>query len=268
MRIDTIFEQGTGKLNEDYHLVSDNLFGVFDGATSLNPATFDNGLTGGYLASNTVGRVFRENDDSLENLAEKANQAIRQKMISKDVDISDKGNLWSASGAMLRLNSDNFEWAQLGDSLIMVIEDDGSYEVMPSRFNHDFETLTKWKCRCRETDQCIAQAMKDQILKVRRRMNVDYGVFSGEPEAMKFLKSGRRSLDGIKHILIFTDGLFIPKENPGHREDFDDFAKLFLEGGLACVRDHIRRVEETDPMCRTYPRFKTHDDIAATSITL
>lgn len=267
MRINTIFEQGTSELNEDCHLVRDNLFGVFDGATSLSPARYDDGLTGGYLASNTAGKVFGQNDDSLEGLAAKANSAIRQEMMARGVDLSDKGNLWSASGAVVRLFEDRFEWAQLGDSLILVIFGDHSFEVIPRRFNHDLETLTLWKEKCRSTDQCIAQAMRDQIFKIRSRMNIDYGVFSGEPEAMDFLRTGVRPLKNISHILLFTDGLFLPKADPSHREDFEAFTCLFLEGGLQRVRDYVRQVEATDPGCREYPRFKTHDDIAATSIS-
>jgi len=39
-------------------------------------------------------------------------------------------------------------------------------------------------------------------------------------------------------------------------------------GGLQAVRNHVRRLQQEDPTCRKYPRFKQHDDIAAVAIQL
>jgi hypothetical protein len=76
------------------------------------------------------------------------------------------------------------------------------------------------------------------------------------------------TLDGIRHIVLLTDGLFIPKHNPEERTDFALFSKLFQMGGLASVRNYVRNIEKTDVACRRYPRFKPHDDIAAISLTI
>ncbi len=44
MKIETILEKGSARLNEDTLVVQGNLFGVFDGATSLNKTVFEKGL--------------------------------------------------------------------------------------------------------------------------------------------------------------------------------------------------------------------------------
>ncbi len=110
--------------------------------------------------------------------------------------------------------------------------------------------------------------MRDQILKVRREMNISYGVLNGEPEAMDFLNHGRIELDGISDILLFTDGLFLPRSMPWLDNDWSLFSRLYREGGLENIRNYIRDLESRDPGCRVYPRFKIHDDIAAIAISI
>ncbi len=268
MRTKHLFEQGVGEINEDFYVMRGNLCGVFDGATSLTPEKYGDGHTGGYLASHIAGETFKENDAPLHELAGRANAAIRGAMLTCGVDVADKANLWSASAAVVRVDADAFEYAQIGDCLIMEFHEDGGYEILSSAFNHDLETLELWKKVAETTVAPIREAMKDQIRKVRSRMNVAYGVLSGEEDALSFLNAGKRKLDGVSDIVIFTDGLFVPKKDPRDREDFHTFAELFRQGGLAAVREYIRNIEITDVACREFPRFKTHDDIAAISIAL
>ncbi len=255
-------------MNEDFLFIEGNLFGVFDGATSLNDATYKEGRTGGFLASNIAGAVFRRNNASLLRLADRANAAICGAMREAGVDPEDRGGLWSTSAAVARVNQDDFEWAQIGDSLVMVVYDDGSHETPARGFDQDLETLRMWKEASKNAEDSIMTALHEQIVKVRKNMNVTYGTLNGEEKAMRFLNHGRMPLRGVAHILLFTDGLFVPKADPGDRDDFTRFADLYRRGGLACVRDHVRAVEAEDADCRRCPRFKTHDDIAAIAVDL
>lgn len=268
MQVDTLSEKGTGKINEDFHFIDGDLFGVFDGATSLSTRVYDKGYTGGFLAANIAGETFRKNNNSLYNLAINANNAIGQAMLTRGVCLRDKRHLWSTSAAVVRLKKDAFEWLQIGDCLVLVIYEEGTHQVLTDDFDHDLATLRLWQARMDNTSESIFSALKEQILHVRSRMNVDYGVLNGEKEAVSFFKSGSMKLDGIRHIVLLTDGLFIPKHNPEERTDFTLFSKLFQMGGLASVRNYVRNIEKTDVACRRYPRFKPHDDIAAISLTI
>lgn len=268
MKTEYIHEQGAGRLNEDTISLNGNMFGVFDGATSLNKKTFKNGTTGGFIASDTAEKAFAKNNDSLANLAKKANSAIYNKMIENDVDISDKASLWSTSAAVVKINNDMIEWVQIGDSLLLLIYKDGSFKIPIKDYDHDSETLCMWKDIAQKTDQKIFQAMNGQIKKVRAAMNVDYGVLNGEKEFSDFINSGREALNELSHVLLFTDGLFIPSKDPLNKDNFNEFVDLFLKGGLSEIRDHIRNIEQSDPDCRLYPRFKTHDDIAAVALSM
>ena len=268
MHVDFVFEQGTGELNEDFYCRNENLFGVFDGATSLTSTRFMNNLTGGFLAANLAGRTFQANNDDLSNLAGKANRAIREAMKENGVDLRRKSDLWCTSAAVVRLLEDSFEWVQIGDCLVLVIYDDGGFELLTDDFDHDLETLNLWKACSRNTDEGIFTALAEQIRDIRANQNVTYGVLNGEEEALSFLNSGCKSLKRVKHILLFTDGLFIPKSDPEKRDDFSLFTALFFEGGLTRIRETIREMERSDAECRQYPRFKPHDDMAAFALTI
>lgn len=254
-------------MNEDSVVVNGNLFGVFDGATSLDKTTFDDGVTGGYLASTVAGEEFRTNDAPLLDLALRANTAIFEEMISKGVDVGKKENLWSTSAAVGRVENGRFDWVQSGDSLILVIYEDGSHALLIQDYDHDLETLKMWKETSADRSGTILEELSAQIRKVRSGMNITYGVMNGEEQALDFLRHGSVDLDGVQHILMFTDGLFIPREDPETSSDFNQLVSLFLDGGLEAVRNYVRCLEKTDPGCRRYPRFKTHDDIAAISLS-
>lgn len=267
MLVDSIFEKGTGEINEDFYCRSGNLFGVFDGATSLSEIVFENSYTGGFLASNIVGKTFAKNNRPLLELAEKANRGIANAMVERGVNPGQRENLWCTSAAVLRVHEETFEWVQSGDCLILVIFEDDTHEVLIEGFDHDQKTLQLWKEISETSDDTLMDAMRDQIIKVRSEMNITYGVLNGEQEALRFLNHGEKSLKGVKSIVLFTDGLFIPKEDPAETPDFDLFTQLFQEGGLTHLKNYIRAIEETDRECRVYPRFKAHDDIAAIALT-
>ncbi|WP_432735270.1 protein phosphatase 2C domain-containing protein [Maridesulfovibrio sp. FT414] len=267
MRVESIYEKGTGVMNEDFYFARGSRFGVFDGATSLSPDVYEQGCTGGYLASNIAGQVFASGEEPLLSLADKANSAICTAMQERGVDLTEKEFLWSTSAAVVNLEEDYFEWVQIGDCLVMLINEDGSHELLCGGFDHDCETLKMWQEVSKEAGGPILNVLRDQILKVRGQMNVSYGVFSGEKEALSFLNHGQRSLEGVSSILLFTDGLFLPSCDPESRCDFSRFSEIFQQGGLTGVRDYIRTIEQDDHNCCRYPRFKTHDDIAAISIS-
>lgn len=268
MKTDYIHEQGAGSHNEDAISINGSMFGVFDGATSLTAKKFSNGKTGGAIASNTARKIFAKNNDSLQNLALKANTAIYEKMVENKVDTADKASLWSTSAAVVKFDKKTLEWIQIGDSLLLLIYKDGSYKIPVTDFDHDSETLTLWKEMANKTDKPVLQAMSGQIKKVRKAMNVDYGVLNGEETVSAFIKSGKEDLKDISHVLLFTDGLFIPSETPDTGKDFDQFVELFHKGGLPEIRNYVRNIEKSDPDCRVYPRFKRHDDIAAIALEI
>lgn len=280
IQFNTILEKGTSNQNEDYLVAEENIFGVFDGATSLDRSRFEQDQTGGMIASHTAASVFRKNHYPLTRLASQANDEIMQQMVSRGVDVSQKENLWSTSAAVVRLKEDRLEWVQTGDAVILLIYEDGSYKALVDRDDQDHETLSMWQnmvsTQLKGHDQApednlklmqINGAMASQIRKVRMGMNVTYGVLNGEKAAEEFLNHGEEPLDRVSHLLIFTDGLTIPSAEVENKKDFTPLVDTYLNVGLDGLKEVIRQKEEQDPHCLTFPRFKCHDDIAAIAVS-
>ena len=70
----------------------------------------------------------------------------------------------------------------------------------------------------------------------------------------------------MEAILLFTDGLTIPKTDPTQPNDLETIKNLYLAGGIESVKNYVRDMENSDPECGHYIRFKKHDDIAAIAV--
>ena len=263
----TIHEQGSGTCNEDFLLKDGNLYGVFDGATSLENSPSRSGLSGGFQAASIAAATFRHHVGPLAQAAEVANHRIRTAQGYDRIPSDQRLRLWSTSLAAIRLHGSSFEYCHTGDCMIMLLHHDGSHSLLSPELDIDSETLTLWQ-QSPDSGQPIHSLLAEQIARVRLQMNVCYGVLNGEPEAMNFLRHGHHSLAGVADILLFTDGLMLPKADPKDRTDWQSFANMYCRGGLGAIRDHVRTVQQTDPACRCYPRFKVHDDIAAIALTV
>lgn len=263
----SILEQGSGDMNEDVLFEQRNVYGVFDGATSLDGHRFQGGLTGGLLAATTAARAFQKSDCTLDLTAQEANQRIRELQLLDGAGLPERHTLWSTSCAVVRLAGNQLEYCQTGDAVIMLVLRDGTYRVISPDVDIDRETLHIWKNMQVESGMRIQEVLADQIRNVRLGMNISYGVLNGEPEALDFIRHGYEDLTDVSDILLFTDGLHLPRENPLAEHDWQSFVTLYRRGSLTAVRDHVRRLQQQDPECRKYPRFKVHDDIAAIAIS-
>lgn len=263
MKIEHILEQGSGARNEDCLIMDGNIFGVFDGATSLDGASFGDGQSGGSLASFIAGQTFLRNHHPLLRLGVEANDAIRAGMESCRVDISSRRGLWSTSAAVVRIRDGAVEWFQTGDCQVVFIDRDGGFRVPAAKDDHDYPTLRMIRQKGRRHPEVCAL-----IETVREGMNRDYGVLNGEQEAVDFFCTGVEPAGGLKSVLVFTDGLDVPCASPAPRKDYSCLVGMARALGLRGLRDHVRGREAADPEITLYPRFKKHDDMAAIAIHL
>jgi len=271
MKVTKLTSKGSGRVNEDCLFIKDNLFGVFDGLTSLNKYTDIKGNSGGQIASQLIKKIFEEkySQDFLWIL-HKARIELNREMIKRKFDLSQKVNRLSTTIAVVRLISKHIEFVQVGDSPIVLINKDKSFRVIMSSKNTDKKSLILWKrLSIKETiNWSENKEIMDQLIKVRQMANVTYGTFNGEVGVFNFILNGKISINNITDILLFTDGLFWPVENPSKEENIDDLVNLYLNFGLKKLKEKVRQQEADDPLCKRYPRFKKHDDIAAISIKI
>jgi len=267
--VHSVYEQGSGRCNEDALLCAPPLYAVFDGASCLCGNMYK-GASGAWWAANTARSVFADTryaDMPLNQLAMRANRAVGAAMEQHGVDTGDSLRVWSASMAAFRVREDVLEYVQIGDSLILCITDKGCFLPAPYH-NHDRETLCRWRTLAEQGVRNLRIALHDHICAVRQGMNRTYGVLNGDDRAQDFLHWGTVPLHGVRHVLAFTDGLHLPSESPQDTTDFSALAALVSRQGLHGLHAAVRHAECGDPQCLRYPRFKTHDDIAAVAVTL
>ena len=269
--VTTLHEKGSSEINEDRLLVAGNIYGVFDGATSLGAANPLRETTGGAMAAEIAEDAFRHAQGSLFSAAVEANRRICKAQVRAGIDYSRRQTLWATSAAVVRVEDDVLEYCQTGDALIMLLYSDQSYRLLSPEIDIDRETLLLWKKINNSTiseKESIYSALEEQIRTVRLGMNRTYGVLNGEKEAVDFITHGTASLAGVAHVILFTDGLYLPKEDPVDPSNWEHFVELYLEKGLTGVRDFVRYMQGSDPGLCIYPRFKMHDDIAAVAVPL
>ncbi len=269
-KVQHIYDKGSGKINEDDFLITEEkgLYAVFDGATSLVPYVSAGGKTGGRIATDIAKDVFSSGSRRLYDLALAANRKIGQAMEAAGINTSEKEALWSVSAAAVAVDEKSVEHFGIGDCLVLAVLKGGGYELLTPHHDHDLETMKLWKAnavRCATRDD-IYGSVKDKLVEVRRGANINYGTLNGDPEAKKFFRHGTYPLKNLESLILFTDGLFIPKEDPESPEDWDLFADIYRESGLEGVLKYVRAIEDSDPECLRYPRFKQHDDIAAVEL--
>ena len=172
-KTDWLYKKGSGALNEDAYFLGDRMVGVFDGATALNSNLYEDGKTGGYIASRLARDTFRLGDAPLLKLTHRANRRILEAMQARGVDLRHKENLWCTSLAVVRFGADEFEWVQSGDSLILTIDKNHDYRVLVPDHCHDLETLCMWRDMAACGNPTIFESLKEQIIAVRRRCQCD-----------------------------------------------------------------------------------------------
>ena len=264
--VETLLQQGVGKFNEDTVLVDDNLFGVFDGASSLD-GSLCQGKSGAWWAAQLARNEFAENDAHLLSLARCANQRLKEAMVHYGVDTEDKLQCWSTSAAVFRIKDSLFEWVQTGDCLIVGIDKDNHTHLLTPYTNHDAETLKHMQLAPEETHSQALQRVRGQIENVRVQMNREYGVLNGDPRAENFFIHGSMKCSDMKHILAFSDGL-IPPAQADVTPNFEEIAQRYMHSGLNGLAAWVREQERSDPECRDFPRFKLHDDMSGVAVAL
>jgi len=272
---EALLERGSGSVNEDMLWASSRLSVVCDGATSLGkPAQVAGGQSpgrassGGQRAAAITASVFAANpDQDLSVSARTANDLIRETMIAEQVDVGQRERLWSTSFAAVQIDTGSIRWCQIGDCAVVAIFRDGSSRLLTEVPNQDKDILKLWQRLGPGSSKTIHQELAVDILGVRKTMNRAFGALNGEPEALDFLSCGCLEDDvRVSDILLFSDGFFPPQSDPTTPLNVNRLVELYLSGGIEHTRNHIRQLQQTDPFCCIYPRFKKFDDISAIAL--
>lgn len=278
MKIESISVRGSNEWNEDALILNDEMaiFGVADGATSLVPYRSKKGETGGRLASQIVKSFFEEidqtNSSSLEELLINANDTIGREMRFNGIDTSLKENVWTTGAAIVKVGENHVEYIQTGDCMIAAIYKDGFYRLLTRDqiAYFDDQTRLKWI-------EAIDEGLRDR-LEIRKRVEPvirkhkskintihGYSVLDGSKEASLFLESGKINRIHLAGIIICTDGLFMHDEKGAvsRIDPIENLVEQISIVGLEGYINYLIALENNDPECLRFPRFKKSDDKTA-----
>lgn len=263
MRVDRVTRQGTGLCNEDALMErpEDGLFAVLDGITPLIPWRSADGRTSGAVAAQTV-RSYLEGCPATLPLPEmllRANDCLRQSMEENGVNLADRGALWGCAGALVRIGPDAVEYGHAGDCLIHAVYEGGEVRELTrdSVATSDGQLLQTYLSNGRERNEHVQRALWE----ARSRANTPegYTVINGDPALARFLEHGRISRQGLRALLLTSDGLTWPHPNP----PIPAYAMMVAEilaRGLCAYAEYVIALEDGDPDRVRFPRVKHKDD--------
>jgi serine/threonine protein phosphatase PrpC len=279
-KVESITVKGTGDLNEDAVIINESLslYGVLDGVSSLVPYRSRNDETGGFIAANLVKNYFESLTElsSLCQCISEANELLRNKMIESHIDLRKKDALWGTALAIIKIDEQGVEYMQTGDCMILAVYENGEVRPLTRQQVAHLEerAFEKWKQGIARgiTKRSELMASVIDILKENRYKSNEpggYGVLNGEHKALHFLEYGKIHISNLKHLILLTDGLFLPKEIvPQSALYWEYIANEILTKGLQRYTNELCNLEESDPECIRYTRFKKADDKTGIVISL
>ncbi|REE68691.1 protein phosphatase 2C-like protein [Paenibacillus taihuensis] len=283
MQIKSITQRGVSAWNEDALITNEplDIYGVIDGATSLVPYSGPGGESGGYLASQIISRICSEAPEEdlkkgLLALLEHSNDALRLAMAEAGIQTERREAVWSASAVLVRVAPKWIEFAQAGDCMLAAYYTDGTIRIVTNdQLAHvDDRSKAVWTAGIAAgltTRAELWEHTKSQIEAGRALANKDggYSVINGDPAFADYAEYGRISRTNLQALLLFSDGLYIPKP-PGEpdKDSAGEIASLVREMGLPRYIEWLTALEESDPDCTQFPRMKKSDDKTALWIDL
>lgn len=278
MRVEQLTVQGSNAWNEDALIASDRLrlYGVLDGATSLTEP--DGSATGGYLASQAAKQAFESlgpapDSFTLREAVLEANARIRARMAEAGVDVNDKQSLWAAACAVVRVGEHQIEYAQVGDCMIVAVYEDGSVRTVTHDQVEYFDERTKslWEQYRQEgfSPREVREKVYRAIASNRQKTNTPdgYAILNGDPALERYVEHGAFNRIRLRSVIVFTDGLFLPRQAGEPAPPMREMVRLIEEKGLAGYADWLINGEnEAAERGGKDARLKTSDDKTAIRI--
>ncbi|WP_289140781.1 PP2C family serine/threonine-protein phosphatase [uncultured Brevibacillus sp.] len=271
MKVECISIKGSGKSNEDAYVISQakHVFAVVDGVSALVPYENEAGQTGGAIAAELVKRQLEalSEEVALHDSLNMANDALRDCMGKSQIDVTQKEALWGAACAVVRVGEAHIEYAQTGDCMIFVVyADDTVRPLTHLQVNHlESKAFAKWEEGIAQgvgTRAELLERCRDVLIQNRYQANTPggYGVLNGDASARDFIEYGRVNRIAVKALVLLTDGLFMPRPYGGGEPNWEQTVLPIVHKGLQRYTDDLLALENSDPECTSYVRFKKSDD--------
>ncbi len=226
-----------------------SIYGVLDGATPLVCFEDEAGHNGAYLAAQIFKNKMEQlkGGEGLTKAVEDANLHLKDEMERYAVQTDLGEERWSTCVAVVKVMDDHIHYVQLGDSMVLVEDEDGIFTVVTTDSVKGISERAKRKrAEGRKGGEEIPPESYYDIrmnkLRYNRRLaNVEggYTVANGMPEVMDFLDQGVIDRKGIQSLLLISDGLFHPELTL--EETYARIREAGLETYIDELTDHLHK---------------------------
>lgn len=282
MHVQHICQQGQGVFNEDAVILNGThqIYGVVDGVSGLQPFHQDN-ASAGQIAARIVAEHFTSTNHqlpSLTRLSLAANDQLRHTMLEAHINLLDPTELWGAVHAVIQIHPEHIDWVQTGDCMIYAVYDSALVRTIThdSVDVHDDRALQLWYQKYNgkhvqglKPDEVIRRLQQNRQL---ANQPGGYSVINGQIDAVHYMESGRFATNGLRYILIVSDGIYpwlpaYPMMQANPNASPFEFVMDVIDMGLENYVERLIRWETEDVYCQEHPRFKVSDDKSALLIT-
>jgi hypothetical protein len=281
LRLAGLASQGSGAVNEDmvgYLGDADDVRAawVLDGVTGIN----DHSL--GLMGSDAQWLVHRI-DAHLRHLF--AQQRPSAGILSDLIDavIADQREVAEnlpagfdpPAACIMAVHRVGSEWhaLRLGDCRLIAKANGGTMLRMVDFPNDAFDqSLTEEATRLRSNGITaiadIAGRLQKRMFASRRTRNRPggYGVIEADRACLAFAEYAR--LDDPSAMLLASDGFYRIADCYRALDDHGLLDTSLTPGGVTRTLTQMRAIEQSDPHCRAFPRFKPADDASAVALRL
>ena len=269
--------QGSGPVNEDaVGFIGDP--DDIEAAWALDGVTGINELSLGLHGSDAQWFVARI-DAHLRSLLPGARelQSVMSGLVDRLIDdlahISLPDNYDPPAACIAAICRIGAEWQamRLGDCRLLAEDAKGFHRIVEFP-NDDFDHwVTAEAARLRAEGMSdlkdIAQTLQPALFADRRRRNRPggYGVIEANRACLAFAEY--MPLADPTAVLLTSDGFFRLVDHYGETTESELLRRAVADGGISTLYDALRRIEQSDPQCRKFPRLKPKDDASAIALT-
>ncbi len=261
--------KGNGIVNEDKIGSYKNYVWLMDGVTCLTDS-----LTGESSDSkwfvDKFSEILVQNLDDSKELSEILREAIGRTYeaykAATNYQAIEKNQYPSGSIIILRQKGNCLEYYLLGDSTLIIKQGQVVLSLKQDTLG-EFEKniLRKINQTFKSQNISFEEAKKvhsSEILSKRMHRNEEggYYILSFEQNAIDHGLQGKLEIDKPLHFLMMTDGFSRYKDLFNIVADNSEFIENVRGQGLSKIGKEIYNIEEDDPNCMRYLRFKMRDD--------
>lgn len=249
--------------NEDWYIATSDVVLVLDGATIRTDTGCIHGLP--WYVHQLGSALLVSAQDRATALPDVIAAAVRQvtALHADTCDLQHPGTPSAAIG-IARRNSDQLEWAVLGDITVLVDTTAGLQVTVDNRVS---QTALDERRAC-DLHEIGTDAKMEAILAMKdielasRNVDGGYWIASVNPDAAAHAYTGSAPLDTVRRIAVCSDGAMRALNLTSITTHAGVLAVL-ESGGPEMLIDQVRTAENHDPTGRRRPRNKATDDATA-----